>query len=73
MLFQSKQISGVPSSLPSTSGLLWCNGQLLSQLSSDQIRQAFRAADYSPEEVEEFSNVVQRRIKELSRLAFTNH
>jgi hypothetical protein len=43
-------------------------GRLLSQLSSDQIRQAFRAADYSPEEVEEFSNVVETRIKELNQL-----
>jgi hypothetical protein len=43
-------------------------GQLLSQLSRDQIRQAFRAADYSPEEVEEFSDVVEKRIKELNQL-----
>ena len=43
-------------------------GQLLSQLSADQVRQAFRAADYSPDEVEEFSRVVEQRIKELNQL-----
>jgi hypothetical protein len=43
-------------------------GQLLSQLSADQIRQAFRAADYSPDEVEEFSRVMEQRIKELNQL-----
>jgi hypothetical protein len=43
-------------------------GQLLSQLSGDQIRQAFRAADYSPQEVEEFANVMEKRISELNQL-----
>lgn len=43
-------------------------GQLLSQLSEDQIRQAFRAAGYSPREVEDFTNVVEKRIKELNQL-----
>lgn len=43
-------------------------GQLLSQLSKDQICQAFRAAGYSPPEVEEFANVVVKRIKELNQL-----
>jgi len=43
-------------------------GQLLAQLSSDQIRDAFRAAGYSPEQVEEFTKVVEARIGELSEL-----
>lgn len=43
-------------------------GQLLAQLSPDQIRQAFRAADYSPQQVEEFAGVVEERIKELNAL-----
>lgn len=43
-------------------------GQLLSQLSEEQIRQAFRAAGYSPQEVEEFAKVVEERIKELNQL-----
>lgn len=43
-------------------------GERLSQLSKDQIRQAFRAADYSPQQVEEFTNVLEKRIKELSQL-----
>lgn len=42
--------------------------QLLSRLSKDQIRQAFRAADYSPEQVEEFAGVVEERINELNHL-----
>ena len=43
-------------------------GSLLAQLSPEQIRSAFRAADYSPAEVEEFSEVVEKRIAELNRL-----
>jgi hypothetical protein len=43
-------------------------GRLLSQLSSDQIRDAFRAAGYSREEVEGFSHVVEDRIAQLNRL-----
>ncbi len=45
----------------------WIGG-LLAQLSQDQIRDAFRAAGYSPEEVEGFSSVVEQRIAELNRL-----
>ena len=41
---------------------------LLAQLSPQQIRDAFRAANYSPEEVEAFTSVVQERIAELGRL-----
>jgi len=37
-------------------------GQLLRQLSAEQIRDCFRAAGYSPEEVEGLSKMVQGRI-----------
>jgi hypothetical protein len=43
-------------------------GQMLAQLSPDQIRQAFRAADYSPEDVERFASVVEERIRQLNQL-----
>jgi hypothetical protein len=43
-------------------------GKLLGQLSAEQIRDCFRAAGYSPEEVEGFAKVVQGRIAELNRL-----
>jgi hypothetical protein len=45
----------------------WIGG-LLAQLSPDQIRDAFRAAGYSPELVEGFSAVVEERIVELNNL-----
>lgn len=43
-------------------------GQLLGRLSTDQIRDAFRAAQYTPEEVEAFTTAVQLRITELNQL-----
>ena len=43
-------------------------GQVLGQLSPEQIRDAFRAAGYSASEVNEFANVVQGRIAELNSL-----
>jgi hypothetical protein len=43
-------------------------GQLLSQLSRDQVRQAFQAAGYSPEDVDRFTDVVEERIGELNNL-----
>jgi hypothetical protein len=43
-------------------------GQLLAQLSPAQIRDAFRAAGYAPQDVEEFSRVVEKRIGILERL-----
>jgi len=43
-------------------------GQLLRRLSAEQIRDCFRAAGHSPEEVEGFSKVVQRRIADLNQL-----
>jgi hypothetical protein len=43
-------------------------GQLLGQLSAEQIRDCFRAAGYSQEEVAGFAKVVQGRIADLNRL-----
>jgi len=43
-------------------------GHLLARLSSNQIRDAFRASGYSSDEVERFSRVVERRIDEIKRL-----
>ena len=43
-------------------------GQVLGQLSEDQIRDAFRAAGYADSEVNEFAGVVQSRIAELNAL-----
>jgi hypothetical protein len=43
-------------------------GQLLAQLSPDQIRDAFRAAGYTPEDVDGFARVVEERIAELNKL-----
>jgi hypothetical protein len=45
----------------------WIGG-LLAQLSPEQIRNAFRAAGYSPEQVEGFAAVVEERIAELNEL-----
>jgi hypothetical protein len=43
-------------------------GDLLAQLSPQQIRDAFRAGGYSPDEVEQLSTVLERRIGELEKL-----
>jgi hypothetical protein len=43
-------------------------GQLLGQLSEEQIRDAFRTAGYSSEEVEGYMQEVQKRIAELKAL-----
>ena len=43
-------------------------GQLLSQLSTEQIRDCFRAAGQSPEEIEGYTKAVQDRIRALSQL-----
>jgi hypothetical protein len=43
-------------------------GSLLSRLSPDQIRDAFRSAGFSPEQVEGFTAVVQQRISDLNKL-----
>jgi hypothetical protein len=39
---------------------------LLERLSPDQIRDAFRSAGYSPEEVEGFASIIQNRIASLN-------
>ncbi len=44
-------------------------GQLLAQLSPEQVRDAFRAAGYPSEEVEGFSKVVEGRIAQLNKLS----
>ena len=60
-------------------GLLWIGkqiprrdarwiGELLAQLSPNQIRDAFRAAGYAPDEVEGFATVVRDRIANLTDL-----
>jgi hypothetical protein len=43
-------------------------GQILGRLSDKQIRDAFRAADYSDEEIDGFTRVVEHRIAELNAL-----
>jgi hypothetical protein len=43
-------------------------GSLLARLSDFQIRDAFRAAGYSPDEIDGFASVVERRIADLNRL-----
>jgi hypothetical protein len=43
-------------------------GHQLARLSPSQIRDAFRAAGYSPQEVEQLSGVLERRIGELEKL-----
>ena len=43
-------------------------GSLLAQLSPDQIRDAFRAAGYSQEQVEGYTSAVQARIAQLAKL-----
>lgn len=43
-------------------------GQLLAQLTPEQIGDAFRAGGYSPQEVEAYSRVVEQRIAELRKL-----
>jgi hypothetical protein len=45
----------------------WMGGWL-AKLSSSQIRDAFRAAGYSPEQIEGFAKVVEKRIGELNAL-----
>ena len=43
-------------------------GKLLEPLSDEQIRDCFRAAGYSPEDVERNAAMVKERIKDLNRL-----
>ena len=48
-----------------TSDAKWIGG-LLARLSDEQIKDAFRAANYLPEEVEQLSSAVRERIEELN-------
>ena len=43
-------------------------GQILAQLSPEQIRDCFRAGGFTPEEVEGYATAVQKRIAELNKL-----
>ncbi len=43
-------------------------GQLLAQLSPEQIRDAFRAGGYSPQEVEGYAQALEGRIRQLNNL-----
>jgi hypothetical protein len=43
-------------------------GSRLAELSPDQIRDAFRAAGYSPEQIESYTQAIQSRIQELNNL-----
>jgi ribonuclease I len=43
-------------------------GERLAQLSDDQIRDAFRAANYSAAEIETLAKAVRARINELAAL-----
>jgi hypothetical protein len=43
-------------------------GNLLSHLSLNQIQDAFRAAGYSPDEIQGFSSIVEQRIRELQAM-----
>jgi hypothetical protein len=43
-------------------------GQRLAQLSENQIRDCFRAAGYSPQEVDGYTRAIQERIAELNGL-----
>lgn len=43
-------------------------GQLLSRLSASQLQDAFRAAGYAPNQIDEFSKTVEDRIAQLNRL-----
>lgn len=45
----------------------WIGG-LLGQLSPEQIRDAFRAAGYSPQQVDDFAGAVEERIAQLNKL-----
>jgi hypothetical protein len=43
-------------------------GHLLAQLTPQQIRDAFRAAGYQPDEVDGFAEVIEKRIAALNQL-----
>jgi hypothetical protein len=43
-------------------------GTLLSRLSDEQLKDAFRAANYTPQEIEEYVQAMKERISELANL-----
>jgi hypothetical protein len=43
-------------------------GQLLARLSAQQVRDAFRAGGYSPDEAEQFAKLLEQRISVLTDL-----
>jgi hypothetical protein len=59
-------MQGVAKDIPRTHAK-WL-GRTLARLSNQQIRDCFRAAGYSPREVEEFAKEVQGRIADLNKL-----
>ena len=61
-----KQMQSLGRNIP-REHVLWI-GQLLSRLSSKQIRDAFRAAGYSDAEVEQLAQVIEKRIGQLTHL-----
>jgi hypothetical protein len=60
------KMQGVVKNIPRTHAE-WL-GRVLGQLSAEQIRDCFRAAGYTPEEVEGYTKVVRGRIADLNRL-----
>jgi hypothetical protein len=64
--FQRRGMEWIGRHVPRTDAA-WM-GQLLNRLSAEQIGDAFRAAGYSPDEVQGFSAVVTRRIAALNAL-----
>lgn len=61
-----KQVQWVCSHIPRAHAQ-WI-GQVLAQLSPGQIRDAFRAGGYSPDEIESYAKIVEERISELNDL-----
>jgi len=61
-----KQIQSIGKNIP-RSDAKWI-GNLLDQLSADQIRDAFRAAGYSKEWIEGYTRIILARIRELTQL-----
>jgi hypothetical protein len=66
LFFSQKRLHWVGQHIP-RSDARWI-GSLLGELSPEQIRDAFRAAGYSPDQVEGYATTVQARIAELQRL-----
>ncbi|HYL76009.1 MAG TPA: hypothetical protein VEU96_17495 [Bryobacteraceae bacterium] len=64
--FQKLKLRAIGKNIPRDDAR-WIGG-VLGRLSPEQIRDAFRAAGYSPKEVEGFAHVVELRIAELQKL-----